>query len=93
MSIVKKLSIDKGVRTKTDVMGLLVETNASDEPVPKFNKGIDVGSGGLKFDGGCIKMTGRTIQACDSGCDECEDVWDVLSAPRPTYGSSPQAAT
>lgn len=90
--ITKKITIDKGVSTKNDVMDLLNDNTTADEKIPHFN--------GIKLGDRCIKIAasahggGDKLHICGSDCSgPCVEIWDEASAPRPNYGSSPQAAT
>jgi hypothetical protein len=86
-------SIPKGLSNKKEILDELTKPNISGvvDPVPKFNQGIDIKGGGIKFDTGCIKMSRHgKIQICDTNCINCStDVWDTDSAPVPQYFTSP----
>ena len=71
------LVIDKGVSTRDAIIDKLATGTGNNRNYPDFNSGIRFGSEG------CIKMSGGKIQACNSSCDDCVDVWDHNAAPAP----------
>ena len=71
------ITINKGISTREAIIDKLKDSVDQGESVPIFNNGIKFGSEG------CIKMSGGKIQACNSSCDDCVDVWDHNAAPAP----------
>lgn len=83
---IRNVTIQPGVKTKTEILSKLAEDTDGDKP--KFANGILLGDRCLYYD-----TSASALKICNESCGDCEDIWDTRSAPRPMTTTSPIAST